>query len=125
MFLGLRTVIYHVADLARAMAWYTELFGVAPCFNEPFYVGFNIGGYELGLDPDTSGAAPGPGGAVAYWGVANADEALAHALSVGAQPRSPVQEVGGGIRVATVADPFGNLIGLIENPHFVVGGVPN
>jgi len=125
MFLGLRTVIYHVADLARARAWYTELLGVAPYFDEPFYVGFNIGGYELGLDPDASGAAPGPGGAVAYWGVGNADEALAHALRVGAQPRSPLQEVGGGIRLATIADPFGNLIGLIENPHFVVGGVPN
>jgi predicted enzyme related to lactoylglutathione lyase len=124
MFLGLRTVIYHVGDLARAKAWYADLFRVAPYFDEPFYVGFNIGGYELGLDPDPSLAAPGPGGTVAYWGVANADEALAHALSIGAQPRSPVQEVGGGIRVATVVDPFGNLIGIIENPHFRTGGPP-
>lgn len=122
MFLGLRTVIYHVADLARARAWYAELTGIAPYFDEPYYVGFNIGGFELGLDPDLSAVAPGAGGSVAYWGVANADEAMAHALSVGAQPRSPVQEVGGGIRVATVADPFGNLIGLIENPHFGKGG---
>jgi len=122
MFLGLRTVIYHVADLARAKAWYTEMFGIAPYFDEPYYVGFSIGGFELGLDPDSTAAAPGAGGCVAYWGVANADAALAHALSVGAQPRSPVQEVGGGIRVATIADPFGNLIGLIENPHFGTDG---
>jgi len=124
MFHGLRTVIYHVADLARARAWYAELLGVAPYFDEPYYVGFSIGGFELGLDPDSSLVAPGAGGCVAYWGVANADEAMAQALSVGAQPRSPVQEVGGGIRVATVADPFGNLIGLIENPHFGKGGSP-
>ena len=116
--LGLRTVIYHVPSLERAKTWYGEAFGVQPYFDEPFYVGFNVGGYELGLDPDTSGAAPGSGGVVAYWGVASLDEALAHFVQVGAVLHAPPQDVGGGVRVATVADPFGNLIGLIENPHF-------
>ncbi|HEU4763711.1 MAG TPA: VOC family protein [Gemmatimonadales bacterium] len=118
MIQGLRTAIYHVPDLAKAKAWYQAAFGVAPYFDEPFYVGFSIGGFELGLDPEPVAGAKGPGGVVAYWGAPNADEALAHFLKVGATLRSPVRDVGEGIRVATVADPFGNLIGLIENPHF-------
>ena len=119
MVLGLRTVIYHVPDLPRAKQWYSAAFGVKPYFDEPFYVGFNIGGFELGLDPDIKGVKPGPGGTVAYWGVANADKAVEHFVQAGAKVKSPVRNVGEGIRVATVADPFGNLMGLIENPHFV------
>ena len=118
-FLGLRTVIYKAPDLARAKAWYSDVLGVAPYFDEPFYVGFNVGGYELGLDPN-AGAPAGPGGATAYWGVASLDAALAHVGSRGATVLSPAQDVGGGIRVATVADPFGTPIGLIENPHFAL-----
>jgi predicted enzyme related to lactoylglutathione lyase len=120
MLQGLRTVIYHVPDLARAKAWYREAFGIEPYFDEPFYVGFNVGGYELGLDPDASGAAAGAGGVVAYWGVERLEAALDHFVGRGASVRSPAQEVGGDIRVATVTDPFGNLIGLIENPHFTL-----
>ena len=73
---------------------------------------------ELGLDPDLSAQPPGAAGGVAYWGVANADEAWARLLKQGATPASPVREVGGGIRVATVKDPFGNVFAIIENPHF-------
>jgi len=116
--LGLRTVIYKVSDLQRAKQWYSSAFGIQPYFDEPFYVGFNIGGFELGLDPDTKGSKPGPGGSVAYWGVPNIDKAVEQFIRVGGTLKSPVQDVGEGIRVATVADPFGNLIGLIENPHF-------
>jgi predicted enzyme related to lactoylglutathione lyase len=118
MILGLRTVIYHVSDLPRAKAWYADAFGVEPYFDEPYYVGFNVGGFELGLDPDTGGAPPGPGGCVAFWGVAAVDAAVHHFTKLGAALKAPVQDVGGDIRVATLADPFGNLIGLIENPHF-------
>ena len=119
MFLGLRTVIYHAPDLARAKAWYTAAFGVAPYFDEPFYVGFEIRGFELGLDPDVSGVSVG-NNAVAYWGVADIEEAHGRLLARGAEPRQPVKDVGGDIKVATVADPFGNVIGLIQNPHFKV-----
>jgi predicted enzyme related to lactoylglutathione lyase len=119
-FLGLRTAIYPAPDLARAKAWYSAVLGVAPYFDEPFYVGFNVGGFELGLDPDTSDQPPGAAGSLAYWGVENADQAWAHLLKQGAAPLSPVREVGGGIRVATVKDPFGNVLGIIENPHFTV-----
>jgi predicted enzyme related to lactoylglutathione lyase len=118
MFLGLRTVIYHVGDLERAKAWYRDAFGVDPYFDQPFYVGFSIGGYELGLDPDPTGTPPGPGGSVAYWGVTNIDEAFARFERLGAGAHEAVKDVGEGIRVASVCDPFGNVIGLIENPHF-------
>jgi len=118
MILGLRTVIYHVPDLERARAWYSSVFGVQPYFDEPFYVGFNVGGYELGLDPDTTRVRPGAGGAVAYWGVPDVDAAVRQFTRAGASLEAPVQNVGGDIRVATIADPFGNLVGLIENPHF-------
>ena len=70
MFLGLRTVIYPSPDLAAAKAWYTALLRQEPYFDEPFYVGYNVGGYELGLDPNGD-VAVGP---IAYWGVANADK---------------------------------------------------
>src|SRR5437867_2367018 len=118
MFLGLRTTIYHVNDLKKAKAWYAEAFGVQPYFDEAFYVGFQIGGYELGLDPDTSLAKPGGGGVVAYWRVTSIESDVQHFMKLGSMVRAPVQEVGGGIKVATVSDPFGNLIGLIENPGF-------
>lgn len=120
--LGLRTTIYPVTDLAKAKSWYTQVLGVAPYFDEPFYVGFNVGGYELGLDPDTSAVKPGAAGATTYWGVANADQAWERLLKLGAEAASPVRDVGGGIRVATVKDPFGNLFGIIENPHFSLPG---
>jgi predicted enzyme related to lactoylglutathione lyase len=121
-FLGLRTAIYAVNDLDKAKAWYSKLLGTEPYFDQPYYVGFNIGGFELGLNPDLSKAAPGPGGAVAYWGVTDAEAAFQHALRHGAAPHEAVQEVGDGIKVATVTDPFGNLLGIIENPHFKIEG---
>ena len=118
--LGLRTVIVKVPDLDRAKAWYTRLTGVAPYFDEPFYVGFNVGGYELGLDPDLSTSTPGPGGSTAYWGVSDLAATLDRLAADGVEVHSPLQDVGVGIRVGTIRDPFGNLIGLIENPHFAL-----
>ncbi|MGH9421720.1 MAG: VOC family protein [Thermoanaerobaculia bacterium] len=118
---GLRTAIYAVDDIARAKDWYSKAFGVKPYFDEPFYVGFNIGGFELGLDPN--GKNRGAGGSVAYWGVDNADQAVAKIVAAGATLSSPVTEVGEGIKVATVLDPFGNQIGIIENPLFDASAV--
>ena len=115
MILGLRTVIYAAPDLARSKAWYTKVLGREPYFDQPFYVGFSVGGFELGLIPD---ALPTLDGVRALWGVENADAELARLLELGAVVVEPVTEVGEGIRVASVRDPFGNLFGIIENPHF-------
>ena len=120
-FLGLRTVIYPVEDLQAAKDWYRQAFGIDPYFDEPFYVGFNIGGYELGLNPDLSEAKPGASGSVTYWGVADCAAALERLRGLGAREHSGVQDVGEGIKVASVLDPFGNVIGIIENPHFQGG----
>ena len=121
MFLGLRTVIYPAADLAASKMWFTRLLGVEPYFDEPFYVGYHVGGYELALDPNAeSGSGP-----ITYWGVANADDALATLVAAGATLIGAVQDVGDGIRVARVLEPGGSLLGIIENPAFTVVNVPN
>ena len=117
---GLATVIYGVTDLEKAKAWYASAFQQAPYFDQPFYVGFNIGGYELGLDPNFTVGKPGAGGTVAYWRVAEIEPAVQQFVAAGASVVVAPQDVGDGIKVATVADPFGNLIGLIENPHFAL-----
>jgi predicted enzyme related to lactoylglutathione lyase len=119
MFLGLRTVTYPVSDMGKAKKWFGELLGIEPNFDEPFYVGFTVAGYELGLVP----IGDGDGRAVAFWGVADADVALERLVSAGAVVHSPVTDVGDGIRVATVREPSGQQIGVIENPHFDSAGV--
>jgi len=119
MFLGLRTVIYHVDNIDRAKKWYAEALGIQPYFDQPFYVGFNIGGFELGLDPDSSGVSKG-NNLVAYWGVENIEKTFARLLELGARKNSDIQDVGGNIRLATVIDPFGNVFGIIENPQFKI-----
>ncbi len=117
-FLGLRTVVYHTPDIARAKAWYADALGTQPYFDEPFYVGFNVGGFELGLDPDASGPPTSQGGAVAYWGVTDCAQEFQRLLDLGAKLHHEIQEVGGGIKVASVFDPFNNILGIIENSHF-------
>jgi predicted enzyme related to lactoylglutathione lyase len=113
--LGLRTVVYPAPDLAAAKAWYATVAGKPPYFDESFYVGFEVGGFELGLVPD---GTPGAGGPVPYWGVPDAAAAATWLAGLGATARGPVQDVGGGIKVAEFADPFGNVFAVIENPHF-------
>ena len=120
MIKGLRTVIYPVTDMNAAKSFYRGVSGKDPYFDEPFYIGFEVGGFELGLIPD---GTPGPGGSVAYWGVENIVAEVARLQKLGATIREEVKDVGEGIRVATLADPFGNSIGLIENPHFSIAKV--
>lgn len=121
MFQGLRTIIYHVDDLQKAKEWYSSILGIKPYFDEPFYVGFNVGGYELGLDPTMEGVSRGSN-VVAYWGVKDAGAAYQRIQELGAKKHAEPQDVGGGIIVATVTDPFGNVFGIIENPQFKVDG---
>ena len=122
-FIGLRTIIYHVADLQAAKQWYTGAIGIEPYFDEPFYVGFNIGGFELGLDPNPKSGMSGAGGTTAYWGVASVERAIVDLVSSGATLKSPATDVGDGIRVGVVLDPFGNELGVIENPYFKLADV--
>ena len=118
IFLGLRTAKYSTIDLISAKQWYTELLGVAPYFDQPFYVGFNVGGFELGIVPDDAAVGARPEAGVAYWGVANAEAAWERLIAHGAVPQEPLQDVGDGIKAGAVHDPFGNVLGIIENPHF-------
>jgi predicted enzyme related to lactoylglutathione lyase len=115
MFLGLRSAIVPAPDMAAAKAWYSQVLGVAPYFDEPFYVGFEVGGFELGL---LQRATPSTDGVEVLWGVADIHATYARLLSLGATELDAVADVGGDILTAAVRDPFGNRLGLIFNPHF-------
>nr|WP_231590663.1 VOC family protein [Hymenobacter terrenus] len=107
-----------MGDLAKATAWYRAALEQAPYFEESFYVGFNVGGFELGLVPQHTAA--GQAGPVAYWGVPDAETAYTRLIALGAHPSEDVHDVGGGILLGAVLDPFGNLLGVIQNPHFAL-----
>jgi predicted enzyme related to lactoylglutathione lyase len=109
----LRTIIYHVNNLAEAKQWYSALTGVNPYFDEPFYVGFDINGCELGLDPDASGIEAG-NHTTAYWSVDDIHDAVKKAVALKAKIITPVTNVGGTIETAVVEDPFGNWVGFIS-----------
>ncbi|GAB3177377.1 VOC family protein [Telluribacter humicola] len=110
---GIRTVIYAAPDLDSARDWYARAFEQEPYFNEPFYVGFDINHFELGLDPNIPFQE---GSTVAYWEVADIRADFAKLLEIGATAFDEPHDVGGGIIVGTIIDPFGNKIGLIQMP---------
>ncbi len=112
--LGLRTVIYPVSDLEQASQWYSAVFGVTPYFSQPFYIGFEVAGFELGLVPD---GQPARGGALAYWGCEDIENEVERIRLLGGVVIEAPTDVGEGIIVATIGDPFGNCVGLIKNPH--------
>lgn len=111
---GLRTVIFPTADLAGAKKWWVKFLGFDPYFDEPFYIGFNVAGYELGLLPDTNPTD----GALTYWGVDDVSAAIKTAIEAGATEHSPATEVGEGIITGSIRTPQGSIVGLIYNPHF-------
>jgi predicted enzyme related to lactoylglutathione lyase len=114
---GLRTVIYFVDDLTAAKEWYNNAFGIEPYFDEAFYVGYNVGGYELGLHPGKSNIGDGPV-ATTYWGVDDVYLSNSELIAAGATTVEQPTDVGGGIIVASVRDPWGNVFGIIFNPDF-------
>jgi predicted enzyme related to lactoylglutathione lyase len=123
MFQGLRTAAYHVSNIDKARDWYSEVLGIKPYFDQPFYVGFNVGGFELGLQPQeeapgTSEAAGKATGVVAYWGVEDIESCFKRLLELGGTKHQEPLDVGEGIIVASVLDPFGNIFGIIRNPNF-------
>jgi predicted enzyme related to lactoylglutathione lyase len=130
MLRGLTTVSFFADDLAAAGEWYTELLGVGPYFRRPGpdgrpgYIEFRIGDYqhELGII-DTAflphAPAAGPAGAVIYWHVDDVRAAFARLRSMGAEEHQGPIERGEGFTTASVIDPFGNILGVMQNPHYL------
>lgn len=117
-FLGLRTAIYKVNDLQAAKARYSDVFQTKPYFDEPFYVGFNIAGYELWLQPDVTPASVKVESVNVLWGVEDVQKEYDRIISLWATWVEAPTNVGGEIIVASVKDQWGNILGLIYNPEF-------
>ena len=118
--LGLRTTIYKVPNLSEAKEWYEKAFKIAPYFDEPFYIGFNIGGFELGLLPEDESSGPKSDNILSYWGVEHIENTFEHLLELGATIHEKPTNVGGELMVASVKDPWENVIGIIYNPYFKI-----
>ena len=108
---GIKTVLHPVTDLARAKTMYTALLGMEPMADGPYYVGYEAEGQQIGLVPGGDMTSP-----VAYWHVADIEAKLAEVTAAGATVNEPAHDVGGGRRVATVTDPDGNVLGLLQDP---------
>jgi predicted enzyme related to lactoylglutathione lyase len=115
MLKGIETAVYYVNDLKAATKWYAETFNIKPNHESDFYVGFTVGGFELGLHPTEGKRVSGLGGQTAYWTVTDIKEAMQHLIKCGAKEDHPVMDVGG-LFIGSVLDPFGNEFGLIQNP---------
>jgi uncharacterized glyoxalase superfamily protein PhnB len=118
------TASYWAADWAAAKAWYTELIGFEPYFLRDGYAEWRLGDYqdELGLIDSRyrpAGTASGPGGVVLFWHVDDVEGMFARLLAMGATEHERPQDRGQGFVTATVIDPFGNLLGVMYNPHYV------
>jgi predicted enzyme related to lactoylglutathione lyase len=109
---GIKAIIYPVRDLAKAKTLYTQLLGVEPEMDEPYYVGFKVDGRDFGLDPN--GHRQGMTGPVGYWQVEDIRASLKGLLDAGAEAQQEVKDVGGGALIATVKDADGNVTGLIQ-----------
>jgi lactoylglutathione lyase len=116
--LGLRTTAYNVGDIDKAKKWYAKAFGIEPYWDEPYYVGFNIAGYELGLLPEEKPRTDKVDSVITYWGVEDIHSAYAHFIQSGAIEHEKPNSVGEPLLVDSVKDPWGNIIGLIFNPVF-------
>jgi predicted enzyme related to lactoylglutathione lyase len=111
--LGIKTVLHPVSDLTKAKAVYTALLGAEPTADAPYYVGYDVAGQHIGLVPN--GAAQGMTGPVAYWHVPDIEAKLAEITAVGGVVKEPAHDVGGGRLVASVTDPDGNVLGLLQD----------
>ena len=105
--------IYPVKDLAKAKTLYSELLGVEPYMDEAYYVGFNVEGQDVGLDPN--GHRQGMTGPVGYWHVDDIKRSVKALLDAGAEAQQEVKDVGGGKLIVSVKDADGNVIGLIQS----------
>ena len=110
---GIKTVLHPVSDLARAKAVYAALLGIQPQADSSYYVGFDAAGQHIGLVP--GGGPQGMTSPVAYWHVPDIEAKLAEVTAAGATVKEAAHDVGGGRRVATVTDPDGNVLGLLQD----------
>lgn len=115
MFTGLRSIIYPSSDLEADKKFWEKITGIKPYFDQPYYVGFDVNGSELGLDPNA--AKEGISQPVTYWHVANTVEARKQLLAGGATINTEAKDVGGGMMMATFKDPNGSIFGIIDDPH--------
>jgi predicted enzyme related to lactoylglutathione lyase len=111
---GIKTVLHPVSDVEKAKAVYTALLGMPPQHDSSYYVGFDVAGQHIGLLP--GGGPQGMTSPVAYWHVPDIEAKLAELTAAGATVKEPAQNVGGGRLVATVTDPDGNVLGLLQDP---------
>ena len=118
--LGLRTVVYMVDDLSKAKDWYMKAFNALPYYDTPYYVGFNIGGFELGLHPKEKTEGTDNGTVQIYWGVEDIHKTYQTLMDLGAAEHEKPNNVGGEIIIASVYDPWKNIIGIIYNPDFKI-----
>jgi predicted enzyme related to lactoylglutathione lyase len=112
---GIKTVLHPVSDLAAAKAVYTALLGVQPQADSDYYVGLDVEGQHIGLVP--GGGPQAMNSPVAYWHVPDIEAKLADVTAAGATVKEPAHDVGGGRLVATVTDPDGNVLGLLQDPR--------
>jgi predicted enzyme related to lactoylglutathione lyase len=110
---GAKTLLHPVSDLAAAKAVYTALLGVPPQNDDPYYIGFEAEGQHIGLVPN--GGPQGMTSPVAYWHVSDIEAKLAELTAAGATVKEPAHDVGGGRLVATVSDPDGNVLGVLQD----------
>jgi predicted enzyme related to lactoylglutathione lyase len=110
---GIKTVLHPVSDLAKSKEVYAALLGIEPQADSPYYVGFDTAGQHIGLVPNGGpGAMTSP---VAYWHVPDIEAKLAEVTAAGATVKESPRDVGGGRLVATVTDPDGNVLGLLQD----------
>ena len=110
---GIKTVLHPVSDLAAAKEVYSALLGIAPQTDSDYYVGYDVEGQHIGLVP--GGGPQGMTSPVAYWHVPDIEAKLAEVIAAGATVKEPPHDVGGGRLVATITDPDGNVLGLLQD----------
>ena len=111
---GIKTVLHPVSDVAAAKAVYTALLGIEPQHDASYYVGYDVAGQHIGLVP--GGGPQAMTSPVAYWHVPDIEKTLAEVTAAGATVKEPARDVGFGRLVATVTDPDGNVLGLLQDP---------
>ena len=129
MLRGLTTVTFFADDMTEAGAWYTNFFGAEPYFarelgGAPAYLEWRLGDHQNEFGLLNSRFAPHPhtgqaAGAIIYWAVDDVEEAYARLLSLGATSHEKPTERGPGFVTASVTDPFGNVLGVMVNQHYL------